>query len=294
MTWQQISVVVDELDAEWLSALFSTLGAVSVTFQDAGDQPIYEPELGSTEVWHQTRVIALFEMTSDPALIKAFILRQPSTSGLTAWQVEQIEDRQWTRCWMDHFQPMPFGKRLWVCPTSQPLPETDAVCLKLDPGLAFGTGTHPTTALCLEWLSDHRLEEMAVIDYGCGSGILAVAALLLGAEHVDAVDIDPQALIATRDNSLNNGVEARLNCTLPEQMSDRVADLLLANILAGPLIELSAEISARVCSGGTLILSGILEDQLQAVEQAYAANFVFQPPTIRNEWVRLEATRKSA
>jgi len=178
---------------------------------------------------------------------------------------------------MEFYKPMKFADKLWVCPTGQERLEPHTVCLTLDPGLAFGTGTHPTTALCLEWLASHDLKDKTVIDYGCGSGILAVAALLLEAKQAHAVDIDPQALTATQDNAQKNRVQTRVLCYLPEQFEPVQCDVVLANILAKPLIELAEAISQLVLSGGRLILSGILAEQTESVLEAYRPYIDFEP-----------------
>ena len=180
MPWHQLSVITKQNTAPDVADFFSTLGAVSVTYMDAEDQPVYEPLPGETKIWNQTQVIALFEMDAEPALVKTCLFSQFSDNTLNAWSQETLEDQVWERSWMEHYHPMKFGKTLWVCPTGQEKQEEGSVCLTLDPGLAFGTGTHPTTALCLEWLANQDIKHKTVIDYGCGSGILAVAALLLG------------------------------------------------------------------------------------------------------------------
>jgi ribosomal protein L11 methyltransferase len=189
---------------------------------------------------------------------------------------------------MEYYHPMKFADRLWVCPTGQEQYEANTVCLTLDPGLAFGTGTHPTTALCLEWLASHDLSGKTVIDYGCGSGILAVAAVLLGASRAIAVDIDPQALTATHENALKNKVQDKITCYLPEHFTPSEADVVLANILAKPLIELSALISDLVVTGGQLVLSGILCEQSVAVVDAYRHLINFAPPVQQADWIRLD------
>jgi ribosomal protein L11 methyltransferase len=263
MAWHQLSVVTDEQTAPELSDFFSELGAVSVTYSDAEDEPVYEPAIDQTQIWSNTRVTALFELDADPDVVQTLVANQFIGQPLRQWQVEVIQDQAWERAWMEHFQPMQFAGKLWVCPSGQEVHESGQVCMTLDPGLAFGTGTHPTTALCLEWLAGHDLTGKVMIDYGCGSGILAVAALLLGAEHAHGVDIDPQALTATQYNAEKNQVLGRISYCLPEQFRVADADVVVANILAKPLIELSATIASLVRPGGQLILSGILNEQAQ-------------------------------
>jgi ribosomal protein L11 methyltransferase len=192
---------------------------------------------------------------------------------------------------MDDFKPMAFGKRLWICPSWHTPPDKDAVNIFLDPGLAFGSGTHPTTALCLEWLEGCPLQDKDLIDYGCGSGILAIAGLKLGAQHAWGVDNDPQALKASQVNAEKNSVKERLITYLPEQMPDIEADVLVANILANPLIELRDKLAHLVRPGGHIALSGILEEQQEQVMQAYSEHFQMAPATIKEGWVRLEGRR---
>lgn len=182
MSWLQISVVTDQHTAHEVADLFSDLGALSVTYLDAEDEPVYEPALGETVIWSHTQVVALYEMTADPVLIKRQITKRFQLSRLKRWEFDVINDQVWERAWMEHYRPMKFADRLWVCPTDQERYEENTVCLTLDPGLAFGTGTHPTTALCLDWLARQNLRGKTIVDFGCGSGILAIAALLLGAE----------------------------------------------------------------------------------------------------------------
>lgn len=289
MAWHQLSVVTDEQTAPELSDFFSELGAVSVTYSDAEDEPVYEPAIDQIQVWSNTRVIALFELDADPDVVQTLVFNQFIGHPLQQWQVEVIQDQAWERAWMEHFHPMQFAGKLWVCPSGQEVHEPEQVCMVLDPGLAFGTGTHPTTALCLEWLAGHELQDKVIIDYGCGSGILAVAALLLGAKHAHGVDIDPQALTATEYNAEKNGVLDRISYYLPEQFDLEQADVVVANILAKPLIELSAAIAALVKPGGHLILSGILNEQSQSVAEAYRAQGLqVAEPASREDWCRLD------
>ncbi|MCQ8106365.1 50S ribosomal protein L11 methyltransferase [Methylomonas sp. SURF-2] len=292
MAWHQLSVVTDEHTAPELSDFFSELGAVSVTYSDAEDEPVYEPAIDQTQIWSNTRVTALFELDADPDVVQTLVINQFIGRPLRQWLVEVIQDQAWERAWMEHFQPMQFAGRLWVCPSGQEVHEAGQVCMTLDPGLAFGTGTHPTTALCLEWLAGHDLQNKVMIDYGCGSGILAVAALLLGAEHAHGVDIDPQALTATQYNADKNRVLDRISYCLPEQFSHDRAEIVVANILAKPLIELSAVIAALVQPGGHLILSGILNEQAQVVADAYRAQgLMVAEPVSLEDWCRLDAEK---
>ena len=292
MAWHQISVITDKQIAPSVSDFFSDLGAVSVTYMDAEDQPVYEPPPGETKIWRLTKVIALFELDTEPELVKTVLFSQFKDQLLKNWFHEVLQDQAWERTWMEHYQPMKFGASLWVCPTGQEKSESGTVCMTLDPGLAFGTGTHPTTALCLEWLANHDLTDKVVIDYGCGSGILAVAALLLGAKQAYAIDIDPQAITATRANAEKNKVVDRIECYLPEQFSGLQADIVIANILAKPLCELSEQISELVKENGELVLSGILNEQAETVTTAYEShNINIQTPEIQGDWCRLEGKK---
>lgn len=289
MAWHQISVITSENAAPKVADFFSDLGAVSVTYMDAEDEPVYEPAIGETKIWAQTRVIALYELTVDPAKIKSWALKQFQPEALEGWVFEEIADQVWERAWMEYYRPMKFAGKLWVCPTGQEQREENTVCLLLDPGLAFGTGTHPTTALCLEWLASHDLTGKTVIDYGCGSGILAIAALLLGAKIVHAVDIDPQAITATEDNAVKNNVQNKIICCLPEQfkVTNVKADVVLANILAKPLIDMVGQITGLVVSKGQLVLSGILSEQADSVIDAYRAFLPLNKAVQQEDWVRL-------
>jgi ribosomal protein L11 methyltransferase len=289
MAWHQISVITNEETAPKVADYFSDLGAVSVTYMDAEDEPVYEPAIGETKIWTNTRVIALYELTADPAQIRSQTLKHFQQDCLKYWEFEVIEDQAWERAWMEHYRPMKFADKLWVCPTGQEQHEANTVCLILDPGLAFGTGTHPTTALCLEWLASHELAGKTVVDYGCGSGILAIAALLLGAERAYAVDIDPQAITATESNAAKNNVQDKIVCCLPEQFSraNTKADVVLANILAKPLIEMVGLITDLVVSKGQLVLSGILAEQADSVIDAYHSFLPLNKPVQQEDWVRL-------
>jgi len=291
MGWLQLVFDSNRDEASALEDALLELGAVSVTLQDNADEPVFEPGIGETPLWEQTRVLALFEEQVEADAVIAGLARQ--LPRVPPWQAQHLADQAWERAWMADFQPMRFGRRLWVCPSWCEPPDPDGVILALDPGLAFGTGTHPTTALCLEWLDSQPLDGATVLDYGCGSGILAIAALLLGAERAVAVDNDPQALLATRDNAQRNGIAAeRLLTCLPEQVpADLRAQVTVANILAGPLQSLAPILAAQSAAGASLTLSGILAEQAQAVRAAYQPWFEMAPPTQRQEWVRLDGVK---
>lgn len=292
MTWHQISVITHEDLAPQLADFFDQLGAVSVTYMDAEDEPVYEPAIGETKIWSNTQVIALYELDKEPELIKIQLHVRYESEQLRNYQYELIEDQEWERAWMEFYKPMKFADKLWVCPTDQEQYESGTVCLTLDPGLAFGTGTHPTTALCLEWLASHDLTGKTVIDYGCGSGILAVAAILLGAKKAHAVDIDSQAITATESNALKNQVQDKIVCYLPEQFTPFQADVVLANILAKPLIDMAEQISNLVAPGNHLVLSGILHEQAESVMNAYQQYIIFSPPVQQEDWIRLEGIKR--
>jgi len=291
MPWLQVRLAITPDQAETYEDALLEVGAVSVTFMDAEDQPIFEPDLGTTPLWSHTHLLALFEGDADADQVVAH-LRLLTGDPLPEHQIERIEDQDWERSWMDNFQPMRFGRRLWIVPSWHEAPEPDAVNLLLDPGLAFGTGTHPTTALCLQWLDSQALEGCTVLDFGCGSGILAIAALLLGAEHAVGTDIDPQAVEASRDNATRNGIDpARFPVYLPENLPQEQADVVVANILAGPLVALAPQITSLVKTGGRLALSGILAEQAEEVRAAYAADFNLDPTAEQDGWVRISGVR---
>lgn len=292
MPWLQVRLAITPEQAETYEDALLEVGAVSVTFMDAEDQPIFEPDLGTTPLWSHTHLLALFEADTDPANLVAHL--QLLTGGdLPEHQIERIEDQDWERSWMDNFQPMRFGQRLWIVPSWHEAPEPQAVNLLLDPGLAFGTGTHPTTSLCLQWLDGQELDGCSVLDFGCGSGILAIAALLLGAERAVGTDIDPQALEASRDNASRNGIAAeRFPLYLPGDMPAGTYDVVVANILAGPLVQLAPTISAHVRPGGRLALSGILAEQAEEVRAAYAELFELDPTAVQDGWVRISGVRR--
>ena len=270
MPWLQVSVFAPAQASTTVEELLTSLGALSVTLSDAADDPdsnpVLEPAPGTTPLWRQSVVTGLFDDDYNPGILKQQIVNSLADEDVVV-STELLDDQDWTRAWMASFQPMQFGSRLWVCPWHLEPPEPAAVNLRLDPGLAFGTGTHPTTSLCLRWL-DAFCHHRDVLDYGCGSGILAIAALLLGAESADAVDIDEQALLATRENASANLVDQRLHTGKPEQLANRQYDLVIANILSGPLTGLAPVLAGHSASGGDIVLSGILRNQADDVRAA--------------------------
>lgn len=292
MPWLQLKLASTPDAAQRLSDLLSDAGALAVTLQDAADQPLYEPPPGATPLWSQTWVTGLFDAEADLQAVLADLRNTLGEHDLPH-VISPLEDKDWEREWMDNYHPMRFGTRLWICPSWHQPPDVDAVTVMLDPGLAFGTGTHPTTALCLEWLDAHDVVGKHVIDYGCGSGILAVAAAKLGAQQVWAVDYDPQALHATTLNAEKNTVSTLIHTVLPNDLPRQPTDIMLANILAGPLIELAPLFAELVRPSGAIVLSGILNTQADAVLQRYQPWFDMAPATERDEWMRLSGVRKA-
>ena len=286
MPWLQVSIATTKDAYTAIEETLWSLGAQSVTLVDADDKPILEPAPGETPLWNHAVITGLFDDRLQPSILREQIIQQLDSDQLTI-EVTPLEDQDWTRAWMDAFQPMQFGERLWVCPLHLEPPDSNAVNLRLDPGLAFGTGTHPTTSLCLSWL-DANLKHKNILDYGCGSGILAIAALLLGAEHADCVDIDFQALQATRDNAQVNDVLDHIDTCKPEKLpADAGYDLVLANILSGPLTELAPILARHVLPGGDIVLSGILNEQAESVREAYSQFFDMTTTRELDDWVLL-------
>ncbi len=284
MSWIEISFCVEAAQAEPMEQQLWDLGAWSVTYLDAEHtrgSDILEPKPGAIAIWAQTKLVGLFEATAPIDKIL------PQLTVSTPIHVQKLEDKIWEREWMQYFKPLCFGQALWICPSGYPLPDPQGIAVHLDPGLAFGTGTHPTTALCLDWLALHLLPQSRVLDYGCGSGILGISAKKLGAAQVIAVDYDPQAIRATLDNAGQNGLSADdLQAYLPEHCPPLAVDLILANILAGPLVELAPLLSTALLPEGTLVLSGLLETQIQAVQHAYP-EISFDTPVLQEGWARL-------
>ena len=291
MSWIQLSLAVTRDQAPLVETLFEDMGALSVTCDDAGDTPILEPAPGRTELWPTTRVTGLFPGDADPDDLRACASQALNPEISRHMRIDRLQDRNWERVWLEAFRPMRFGDRLWVCPSGQRVGDPDAVVVGLDPGLAFGTGTHPTTALCLRWLERANLTGRTLIDYGCGSGVLAIAALRLGAGRAFGVDHDPQALTASRDNARKNAVGDRLELFGPPELPSLQADVLVANILSGPLISLAPRLSALVRPGGAIALSGILCPQADAVTAAYAQAFHMGQPVEQEGWVLLSGVR---
>ena len=288
MGWIQLRVNGTAESAEQIGDLMSAQGALSVTFLDAKDTPIFEPLPGETRLWGETDIMGLWQADADLNAVIDYL--QQHQNGLR-YKVEALEDKDWERAWMENFHPMCFGQRLWICPSWKPVPDPNAVNVMLDPGLAFGTGTHPTTSLCLQWLDGLDLAGKTIIDFGCGSGILAIAALKLGAARAIGIDIDPQAIEASYANAERNGVADQLELYLTDDAPDVAGDVLVANILAGPLTELAPAIAARTKAGGLLALSGLLNTQTEKVQNSYTPWFEQFTVAEKEEWIRICAVK---
>ena len=304
MTFYEIEFPLADLSVESVETALEELGAGSITFVDRGDEPVLEPKPGEFRLWSDTLVRALFQ--AEPANAARNLESLAAVLGphiTRTARVRAVKNQDWERVWLTDWKSLRFGRRLWVCPTAaEPPDDPDAVVVRLDPGLAFGTGTHPTTALCLQILDSLPVSGRNVIDYGCGSGILGIAALKLGAAHVTAVDLDPQALLATRDNAMRNGVSANIDVHGVDMESAdtegagpngglRPAYCVMANILAGPLIELAPKLTAACEPGGYLLLSGLLKTQAYEVKAAYAHGFDMVQVVERDDWCCIYSRR---
>ncbi|WP_415900326.1 50S ribosomal protein L11 methyltransferase [Neptuniibacter sp. QD48_11] len=298
MPWLQIKIQTNPDQSEPYEDLLLSAGCAAVTFEDSEDQPIFEPDLGTTPLWKNTTITGLFSAEHDLEETLKYIKQGheqlfPEIPAPSI-KAEILEDKDWEREWMDNYHPMQFGERLWVCPSWREPPQADAVNLMLDPGLAFGTGTHPTTALCLEWLDQNISNTNFLIDYGCGSGILGIAGLLLGAKRAIGVDIDPQALQATKDNLARNQLQDEsLHVYMPENTPPEKAEVLVANILAGPLVQLAPTLEALVSPGGKLCLSGLLSPQATEIINTYSEWFDLDPIAEKEGWIRVTGTKHS-
>ena len=281
MHWHKITLVAGTDNAEELEQHLWANGAVAITFTDSQDAPIFEPGPGETPLWDSLYICGLFDQ--DQTIEQ--VVNHLEANGAEVHQIEAVQDQVWERQWLKEFKPKSFGRNLWVVPTAYDIPSEARTAIRLDPGLAFGTGTHATTGLMLEWLDQQSLQGKRVVDYGCGSGILAIAALLLGAEKSVAVDIDPQALTAAHDNAVLNGVADRLDIVMAEEFKASEHDVVVANILAGPLIELAGLLTSCLCINGDLVLSGVLSSQVAQVQSAYLHDISFVRQTNREGWV---------
>jgi ribosomal protein L11 methyltransferase len=291
MKLYEIEFPLENLNLEEVESALLEIGASSITFLDGGDEPVLEPKAGEVRLWSDTLVRALFEESQDPARNLEHLATRLGPHITAFARIRPVAECVWERAWLADWKSMRFGRRLWVCPTAADAPEDPrAVVVRLDPGLAFGTGTHPTTALCLRMLDALPLSGASVIDYGCGSGILGIAALKLGAARVTAVDLDPQALIATRENAIRNGVSSQIE-TQAVPAALQAADCVVANILAGPLVELAPLLTDACIPKGDLLLSGLLKTQAYAVKAAYSSAFDMVQVIVRDDWCCIHARR---
>jgi ribosomal protein L11 methyltransferase len=291
MPWIQLKINSQAEYAEQIGEMLSASGAQAVTFVDAKDTPMYEPKPGEVMLWPDTQIVGLYDAEYDMSRVISQLSQSKLLGKNFNHKLDQLEDKDWEREWMINFHPMQFGERLWICPSWRDVPDPNAVNVMLDPGLAFGTGTHQTTSLCLRWLDSLELSEATVVDFGCGSGILGIAALKLGAKRVIGIDIDPQALLASQDNANRNDVGEKIELYLPEHQPELKADVVLANILAGPIRELRTVITEYCKTGGKLVLSGILDNQAQEINDLYSHDFNMDPIMVDGEWARVSGVK---
>jgi ribosomal protein L11 methyltransferase len=291
--WLQLSIELPTTDGdiERLEEILQGLGASAVSLSNATDTQLFEPAPGETPLWDRSWISGLFPANTDPANILFSLQAQLGLAEPPRYRVESLADCDWVRLCLADLKPMAFGRRLWICPTGHSVTQAGAVIVHLDPGLAFGTGTHPSTALCLRQLDHLDLNGKTVIDYGCGSGILAVAAALLGAHAVAGVDIDPQAVLATQDNASRNSVTNRVTATLAEAFASPPVDLLVANILSAPLQALAPRFGGWVRPGGDIVLAGLLEADASVIRSAYAPWFDLPTSTLQDGWLCLAGRR---
>ncbi len=292
MGWLEATVTTSARHRRDVESTMTELGALAVTLTDAGDAPLLEPPAGSTPVWPEMRVTGLFPERTDRDRLRALIRRRLPAGAIRRYRQRRLGERDWERAWLEDFGPLSFGDRLCICPTGQQPPGEFAALVRLDPGLAFGTGSHPTTALCLEALAELDLEGCRVLDYGCGSGILAVSALKLGAAEAWAVDNDPQALTAARANAERNRVAERLHLADSAESLPHRANLVVANILTRVLCALAPSLGRLAQPGAPLLLSGILADQVPEVRRAYEPRFTHWRTVERDNWVLLRGRRR--
>jgi len=290
MPWLQVKVESDPERASAVEEALTAAGALSVTLEDAGDVPILEPDPSDMPLWGATRVVALFDEGVERDTVAAALARLDDAQA-QAPVFEQLPEREWSRAWMDDWEPLRFGQHLWVAPLEAIVNDPVATVVRLDPGLAFGTGTHATTALCLRWLEAAPLAGRRMLDFGCGSGILAIAALLLGAEHAHGIDIDPQALEASRSNADTNGVSDRLSLREGDEPEGGPFELVVANILAGPLIQAAPALARQQVAGGAIAIAGVLREQADDVIAAFSAHYTLAETADQDGWVLLAGTR---
>ena len=296
--WRQFVMDLDALDPDVVETIFTRHGACSITLTDAGNNPVLEPGPGETPLWANSRITGLFSPDADLQSLCGTLIAEFNLQQLPAHRTEDLPDRDWEREWLRDFGPMRFGRRLWICPGGSEIEQCDAVIVRLDPGLAFGTGTHATTALCLQWLDGLALAGKSMLDYGCGSGVLAIAALKLGCRSATAMDVDPQAVIATRRNAADNDVGSQLCVAGDDAGIKGRFDIVVANILAGPLIQFAESITSTITRRGMLALSGVLCEQADDVMATYEPWVEFEDPSYREQdgqlWSRLTGTRRAS
>lgn len=300
-SWPEVRVSTTVEHAEEVEQWLFAAGALSITFRDDKDEAILEPAPGEFRLWESLNLVGLFAQGAIEDDVHAALLLAAAADNYKApvYAISQLQDTAWERTWMDTFKPMQFGRQLWVCPSHMDAPDPNAVNVRLDPGLAFGSGTHATTAQCLQYLGNATpapcsVQGMDVIDFGCGSGILAVAAAMLGARHVRAVDIDPQALEATRRNADVNNVNESITTGLPSLLSDETnCDLMLANILCEPLLQLAPTFAGLIRSGGVLVMSGVLVEQIDSIRLGYNEWFNFDQIESQDDWALLIASKRA-
>lgn len=292
MPWLQCVFPLSKAQVADAEALLEGLGAEAISLEDAADEPILELGPDEIRLWQSLRLIALFPIEEDEAALRQSLAEALTPESLAELDIHILEDEPWEQAWLKDFHPMRFGERLWVCPSGHEIHESGAIVLDLDPGLAFGSGTHPSTAMCLNWLAGQPLEGKNLIDFGCGSGILAIAALKLGAIKAHGLDHDPQAIIASRDNAQRNHVLDALMLYGPQDGLPPKVDILVANILANTLIELAPLLSSLLKPKGQILLSGILEHQAEEVMAAYAADFEMKVEATQADWALLQGSKK--
>lgn len=290
--WQKLTIGTQGDRAEQISDLLDEAGALAVTVEAGNEEEIFEPAPGTTPLWDDAKVIGLFPMDTNLQQVLTFLKQAIYPHAILNHTISQLAEEDWQKRCTDQFKPICFADKLWICPSWSDPPSDNKPIAWLDPGLAFGTGAHPTTALCLEWLAETVQVEQRIIDYGCGSGILGIAAVKLGAKECWSIDNDPQALEATQENAQRNHLSAQqLQALLPEEVPKLEVDLLIANILANPLIALAPQLGKLLKRGGKLGLSGILHHQVKAVMEAYTPLFRFDKPRQQEEWMFLSAIK---
>jgi ribosomal protein L11 methyltransferase len=292
VAWWQLTVQCTQSELEPTEHILLELGALSITLADAHDEPIYEPLPGENPVWQVSMVTGLFDQQQSLEDLYDDLVKRLPAHQVATIRKQQLDDQVWERAYLDQFKPTCFGDMLWICPSWHEPPQPDACNIILDPGIAFGTGSHPTTALCLQYLDQHPPVGKCVVDYGCGSGILAIAAYKLGAKKVSSIDIDPQALDATAENARRNGIDPNeLHIGKPGEADIKSTDYLIANILSGPLIELEPKFASIVKPGGQLLLSGILTEQADEMRRHYQRHFNIDAVKIEQDWCRVTGIR---